>query len=170
MKLTIIGVGNLGAAISNAAILTQEGLLLSLYEPYKGNIQRAKAEWGDLYPVARARGNRVLWAETKGHKLAMADAFIITSGQPRTKQDTDKSEWLKRVYPINLGIVMEVVNKLPDGARIFIATNPPKEIAAKLRELGYNAHELRTCTDRLRTRYLPNGYSKATLNNLVIGG
>jgi len=171
MKITIIGIGNLGSAIANALVLTQEGLLLALYEPYKGNKARARAEWGDLYPVAVARGNKVLWEELRGRgKLHRADAYIITAGKPRDPKDTNKKEWMKRIYGENLGIVLDVVKRLPENPNLFVATNPPKEIVAKLREMGYRARELRTCTDRIRLRHAPNGFNRDTLNNLVIGG
>ena len=166
MKLAVIGIGNLGSQIAHTLLLRSEGNLIYLYEPHPGSRTRAKAEWGDLYPVAKATGNKLIWAKLP----PKADIYIVTAGKPRPPTATDKKKWMKEAFATNLGIVMGSIEGCLQDAHYFIATNPPKEIAKKLVEMGYKAHELRRCTDTLRRRNVPNGYSAKYLNNLVIGG
>ena len=143
MKLCIVGIGNLGAAIANALLLRNEGLALTLYEPHSPSHARAKAEFYDLLPVARVTNNKLLFVD----RLPANMPLIITAGIPRKSVNESKAS----LFGKNMGIVLSIVKDRPKQ-KLFIATNPPIEISARLNELGYNAVECRKCTDHIRKR------------------
>ena len=128
-------------------------------EMHHMNKRKAKAEFWDLVPVAKATGNKLIWAE----KPIVADKHIITAGRPR--QDASQSK--ESLFGWNLGIVSEIVKHMHKTKKpIYIATNPPKEITLALKRQGYDTRELRTCTDQLRSK----AGDLETLNSQVING
>jgi hypothetical protein len=74
--------------------------------------------------------------------LPSADVYVITCGLPRKNTSTPKSQLLDA----NLPIVRGLINQIPPSKRVYVATNPPKEIC---QVLGRGI-PLRDCTDRLR--------------------
>ena len=53
---------------------------------------------------------------------------------------------------VNMGVVTEIAKWIPNTKPLYIATNPPNELATHLKKLGFDARPLRRCTDNLRRK------------------
>jgi hypothetical protein len=146
MRIEVIGGGRMGAAIIYSMMLMAGGLNIRLAEPHKPNRKRARAEYCDLLPVALATRNKL----TFGFSVSSSsDCYIITAGLARKSPATTKEELFAR----NLPIALASAARIPKGKRIFIVSNPPKQLAARLNGAGWlRAVPLREETDKLRAR------------------
>lgn len=153
MRIEIIGIGSLGSELAYTfALLTNHQLMLT--EPHEPNYDRAVAEYLDLLPVAKHR--RVDLAITP-KVTPFSDIYIITSGERRRNLLMPKAALIWHNYDI----VERIAKKIPKGKKVFVATNPPKEIC---RRLGTGAIPLRECTDYIRAQ----AGSKEKINKLVL--
>jgi malate/lactate dehydrogenase len=157
--ITIIGVGNVGSGIAYSLLLLKKGWHIALYEPHEPSQERAKAEYFDLLPVAKARGNELTFHHALPKKT---DAYVLTAGLPRKSVTQDKAA----LYDTNVSIVATIAKDIPEKTRIFVVTNPPKELAKFLMDKGYDAHPLRDCTDALRAK----AGNAQFINNIVLSG
>ena len=144
MKIAIIGVGTIGAAVAYTLMMTQRNLHIILCEPHKPNKKRTMGEYYDLLPVATHTRNKL---EVGGGVYQYADYYLITNGIRRTSIKQSKQSLFKLNYPI----VRKIMAKIPKGKRVFIASNPPNEIVNALDKEGFsNMLAMRECTDTLR--------------------
>lgn len=155
MRFFIIGCGKLGINIANALMIAQpnERHIISLYEPLSANRQKVyNGDFMEMIMVAKATGNSVIWKKNIDNK---SDVYIITAGKPRISSKQNKAE----LYAENLQIVSKLMPKT--DALVYIATNPPEEIAKTL-----NAIPLRACTDDLRKACWGNNWKR--MNDLIL--
>ena len=139
-----IGMGRLGIAVANAMMLLQKGNTHAFFEPLPEARQKLHdGEFAEMLMVAAATNNEATWHESIPLD---ADAYIITAGVPRKSSTQPKSELLAANY----SIVTQLVNEIPEFGKVFVATNPPKELAAELLLDGIIVTPLRDCTDNLR--------------------
>ena len=137
-----IGMGRLGIAVANAMMLLKKGNTHAFFEPLPEARQKLHdGEFAEMLMVAAATGNKATWHEDIPQGCG---AYIITAGKPRTSSTQSKGELQKENYPIVARLAKEC------NGRLFIATNPPKELAAELLLDGIIVTPLRDCTDNLR--------------------
>jgi malate/lactate dehydrogenase len=147
MHIAVVGVGSLGAAISFELLHHKEVKKLTLVETFQPSVKKMDGEYWDLLPVARAEGIG-LWKMT--HIPKGVDAIIISAGLPRKSTSQSKADLYADNLPILAGLLSsENVN---NDTLVFIASNPPNELAAWAKEKGYDAYPLRACTDDLRQK------------------
>jgi len=158
-----IGMGRLGIAVANAMMLLQKGNTHAFFEPLPEARQKLHdGEFAEMLMVAEATGNDAKWHESV---MQNADAYIITAGVPRKSSTQPKSELLAANY----SIVTQLVNAIPEppeGGKVFVATNPPNELAAELLLDGVKVTPLRDCTDNLRRQVW--GSEWAIRNNAML--
>jgi malate/lactate dehydrogenase len=152
MIYCIVGIGNLGASIAHHLILmAQPGTEVLLYEPYEPAKIRALGEYYDLLPVAHHRG---ITLEYRDEPPAEPAVCVVTCGRPRPDPSVTKAE----LYDMNLPLVKHALKGLNPTA-LYIATNPPVELAAVV-----GGTPLRACTDDLRAAC----GDATTLNNAAL--
>ena len=153
-----IGMGRLGIAVANAMMLLQKGNTHAFFEPLPEARQKLQAgEYAEMEMVACATGNKAMFFQIIPQSC---DAYIITAGKPRTSSTQSKGELQKENYPIVARLAKEC------NGRLFIATNPPKELAADLLLDGFIVTPLRDCTDNLRRQVW--GSEWAIRNNAML--
>lgn len=132
-----IGMGRLGIAVANAMMLLQKHNTHAFFEPLPEARQKLHdGEFAEILMVAAATGNEAVWCED----VPAAGYYIVTAGVPRTSSTQSKSE----LYDKNNRILTDLLKDIP-GNKMFIATNPPVELAER-----FGARPLRSCTDNLR--------------------
>lgn len=146
MKICIIGIGNIGAAIANALLLTSDTEVY-LYEPHEPSMKKAKAQFYDLLPIAEDRGVSLHFCES----LPKADKYVITAGVPRTSSSQRKLA----LFAVNRIIVHNIAKEIQ--GETYVVTNPPIEICDYLRGHGIDAKPIRKQVDEIRGG-VPNGY------------
>ena len=133
-----IGMGRLGIAVANAMMLLQKGNNHAFFEPLPEARQKLHdGEFAEMLMVAAATGNEAVWCE----EIPFGDAYIVTAGVPRTSSAQSKDGLFKLNEPILAGVCYPI----PPDSKVFIATNPPNELAER-----FHATPLRSCTDNLR--------------------
>jgi hypothetical protein len=144
MRYEIIGLGRLGSAIAYTLMLMGKDNDLHLLEYHQPSRKRAIAEYYDLLPVAIRTGNRLHSTD-----IGQGGVYIITAGVPRRTLKQSK----KGLFTTNKAILASILPRLDKDKLVFIATNPPEELANWARSQGYYAVPLRKCTDDLRLNY-----------------
>ena len=143
MKYEIIGVGKMGSCMAYTMLLQNEKVHIILTEPVKEFRNKAKAEYYDLLPVARATKNKLEFRTTISKT---SDAYILTAGQPRTSPKQSKES----LYEYNSELILGFLKKIPNRMPLFVVTNPVYKLTKLLKRHGHIAIPLRKCTDKLR--------------------
>ena len=159
-----IGMGRLGIAVANAMMLLQKGNTHAFFEPLPEARQKLHdGEFAEMLMVSAATNNEATWHESIPLD---ADAYIITAGVPRKSSTQPKSELLAANY----SIVTQLVNEIPEFGKVFVATNPPNELAAELLLDGVKVTPLRSCTDDLRKAVWGESWQRANDRMLAAKG
>jgi len=154
-----IGMGRLGIAVANAMMLLQKGNTHAFFEPLPEARQKLQAgEYAEMEMVACATGNKVLYFQIIPRNC---EVYIVTAGKPRTSPKQDKTDLLNE----NLAILEPLIERIPDGATVWIATNPPVELAD-----FFGARPLRSCTDNLRKAVWGEDWKEANDRMLAAKG
>jgi malate/lactate dehydrogenase len=159
MRYNIIGMGHLGVAIGNALMLRAKNNTIGFYEPLVTNRTKAQnGEFLEMCMVAKATGNRVVF-----HKnFPAGGTFIIAAGIPRKSSKDSKAGLFNK----NVQILGELIKDIDIADTIYIATNPPNELAKYFETKGYTAIPLRNCTDSLRRSIWGNRWN--TYNEIML--